>query len=81
MLLTQKAAYLRLREPHERDTEILRGGLFGGIVDIDTVTEIICTRPSTELRAVKLAYRARYNSSVEQDITLKTNGNLKEVRS
>ena len=79
--VTQRAAYLRLREPHERDAEIARGALFGGIVDVDTLTEIICTRPSTELRAVRQAFRALYNSNVEQDITLKTNGNLKEVRS
>ncbi|KAJ8619170.1 hypothetical protein MRB53_015356 [Persea americana] len=74
-----RAAYLRLREPHERDAEIARGALFGGIVDVDTLTEIICTRPSTELRAVRQAFRALYNSNVEQDITLKTNGNLKEL--
>ncbi|XXG61179.1 hypothetical protein AAC387_Pa04g2895 [Persea americana] len=74
-----REVYLRLGEPHEREADIVRGALFSGIVDVDTLTEIICTRPSTELRAVRQAFHALYNSNVEQDITLKTNGHLKEL--
>ncbi|XP_077213214.1 annexin D2-like [Tasmannia lanceolata] len=74
-----RVAYLHMREPHERDAEMLRGALFGSSVDPDILTTIVCTRLPSDLRSVKQAYRARYNSNIEQDLATKTKGNLKEI--
>lgn len=77
--LFARVVYLRVSEPHERDAEIVRGALFGSSLDVDTLTEVICTRPSTELRNVREAYRSRYMSGLDEDVSFKINGSLKEV--
>ncbi|XP_038975873.1 annexin D7-like [Phoenix dactylifera] len=74
-----RVAYLRASEPPERDAEIVRGALFGQSLDPDTLTEIICTRSSLELSSAKQAYQAQYDSNLEQDVSSKTIGSLKEV--
>lgn len=79
MCFTQRVAYLRASEPSERDAEIVRGALFGQSLDPDTLTEIVCTRSSLELSSAKNAYQARYNSNLEQDVSSKAIGSLKEV--
>ncbi|XP_034689599.1 annexin A13-like [Vitis riparia] len=71
--------HLRLSEPQDRDADIVRDALFGGRVNLNAVIEVVCTRSSSELHSVKQAYRFRYNSDVEQDITLKAEGGFKEI--
>ncbi|XP_041011743.1 annexin D2-like isoform X2 [Juglans microcarpa x Juglans regia] len=73
-----RAAYLRMIEPQERDAEITRNSLFGGSVNLNTLIEIACTRPSSELQCIKQTYRSRYNSELEQDVTAKVRGGFKE---
>lgn len=75
----QSLVLLRVSEPQDRDAEIVRDALFGGRLDLNSVIIVACTRSSLELHAIKQAYRIRYNSDVEQDITLKTQGGFKEV--
>lgn len=75
----QRAAYLRMIDPQERDAEIMRNSLFGGSVNLSTLIEIACTRPSSELHCIKQTYRSKYNSDLEQDITNKISGGFKEV--
>ncbi|KAJ6843498.1 annexin D7-like [Iris pallida] len=78
--LFARVVYLRVSEPHERDAEIVRGALFGSSLDLDTLTEVICTRPSAGLRIVREAYRSRYMSDLDEDVSFKINGSsLKEV--
>ncbi|KAG9451586.1 hypothetical protein H6P81_011551 [Aristolochia fimbriata] len=72
-------AYLRICEPHERDAQSLRGGLVGSCVDLNTITEILCTRSTLDLQNVRQAYLTKYNADIGQDVVLKTNGNTKEV--
>ena len=81
MLHVQRAAYLRMIEPRERDAEIVRNSLFGNgsSVNLNTLIEIACSRPSSELQCIKQAYRSRYNSDLEQDVTTKINSGFKEV--
>ncbi|OVA03122.1 Annexin [Macleaya cordata] len=74
-----RAVYLRLSEPNERDAEILRNAVFGPSVNLGTVVEILCSRPSLELHSVKQVYLSRYNSDIEQDLALKINGGFKEI--
>lgn len=74
-----RAAYLCMNEPQERDAEIMRNSLFGGVVNLNTLIEIACTRPSSELQCIKQTYRSRYNSDIEQDVTGKINGGFKEI--
>ncbi|KAF9599794.1 hypothetical protein IFM89_001740 [Coptis chinensis] len=74
-----KAAYLCMREPHERDAEIIRNVLFGDRVDLNTLIEVVCTRSSSELQGTKQAYRSQYNSDIEQDVSLKAHGGFKEI--
>ncbi|KAK1287353.1 hypothetical protein QJS10_CPB19g01451 [Acorus calamus] len=70
--IPQRAAYLLMSEPHERDAEILRQSLCSARVEGNTLIEIICTRTLTDLNLIKQAYRARYNSELEQEITSRT---------
>ncbi|KAE8009160.1 hypothetical protein FH972_005612 [Carpinus fangiana] len=74
-----RAAYLRMAEPQERDAEIMRNSLFGGSLNVNTLVEIACSRPSEELQRIKQAYRSRFNSDLEQDVTAKINGGFKEI--
>ncbi|KAK9134314.1 hypothetical protein Syun_013644 [Stephania yunnanensis] len=74
-----RLAYLRMREPRELDAEIVRDSLFGTRVDLNTLIEVVCTRDSAELQAVKQAYHSRYNLDIEQDVSLKASGNFKEI--
>ncbi|KAG6711125.1 hypothetical protein I3842_05G037600 [Carya illinoinensis] len=74
-----RAAYLRMIEPQERDAEITRNSLFGGSVNLNTLIEIACTRPSSELQCIKQTYRSRYNSELEQAVTTKVSGGFKEI--
>ena len=68
-----------MAEPQERDAEILRNSLFGGSVNVNTLVEIACSRPSEELQRITQVYRSRYNSDLEHDVTAKINGGFKEV--
>ncbi|KAK9110661.1 hypothetical protein Sjap_018721 [Stephania japonica] len=76
-----RLAYLRMREPHELDAEIIRDSLFGTRVDLNTLIEVVCTRNSAELQAVKQAYRSRYNLDIEQDVSLKASDSALVLRS
>ncbi|XP_042515951.1 annexin D2-like isoform X2 [Macadamia integrifolia] len=74
-----RVVYLRMSEPQTRDAEIVRSVLFGGNLDISTLIEIVCARPSLELQSIKQAYRSQYNSDIEQDFSLKIKGDFKEI--
>ncbi|XP_073013688.1 annexin D6-like [Typha latifolia] len=74
-----RVAYLRACEPSNRDAELIRNSLFGKNLDLDVLIEIVCTRSSSELISIKLAYHARYYSDLERDVSSKTNGNIKEI--
>ncbi|XP_010261245.1 PREDICTED: annexin D6-like [Nelumbo nucifera] len=76
---SSRLVYLRMSEPQERDAEIVRFALFGGDVDLSTLTEIVCTRPSKDLHSIKQAYRPRYNSDLEHDVSLKIGGGFREI--
>ncbi|XP_020255451.1 annexin D7-like [Asparagus officinalis] len=84
-LLSQKSnlftrvLYLQLSEPHNRDAEIIRRTFSGRSLDLSILTEIICTRSSSDLRIVKEAYHSRYNADLRQDISYKMSGILKEI--
>uniref|UniRef100_A0A5B7B9R1 Putative Annexin-like protein n=1 Tax=Davidia involucrata TaxID=16924 RepID=A0A5B7B9R1_DAVIN len=74
-----RAAYLRMSESQERDAEMMRNSLYGGSVNLNILIEIACTRSSLELQSIKQAYCSRYNSNIEQDVSLKVNGGFKEI--
>lgn len=66
-------------EPCERDAQLMRSSLFGGSLNLNTLIEVACTRPSSELLLIKHCYQTRYNSDLEKDLTMKINGGFKEV--
>lgn len=72
-------AYLRISDPHERDSASLREALFSSRPNINLIVEILCTRSSLELRSIKQTYRANYNSDLDQDIAQRIQGNKTEV--
>ncbi|KAJ4951017.1 hypothetical protein NE237_027849 [Protea cynaroides] len=74
-----RVVYLWMNEPKARDAEIVRAVLFGGNVDMNTLIEMVCSRPSLELQSVKQAYLSQYNSDIEQDVSLKSKGSFKEI--
>lgn len=75
----QRLASRRAIEPCNRDADLIREALFCHAPDINTITEIICTRPSSQIVSIKQTYEDRYNASLDHDISSKTNGTLKEV--
>ncbi|GMJ12931.1 annexin 2 [Hibiscus trionum] len=74
-----RIAYLRMAEPHERDAQLMRQSLFGGSLNLNTLIEVACTRPSSELLRIKHCYQTRYKSDLEKDLTQKINGGFKEI--
>ncbi|XP_024019893.1 annexin D5 [Morus notabilis] len=66
-------------EPQERDSEIVRNSLFGATINLNTLIEIICTRSSSQQQCIKEAYKSRYKSDIEQDISMRINGGFKEI--
>ena len=66
-------------EPQERDSELIRGSLFGASVDLNMLIEITCSRASSQLQGIKQSYKARYKSDIEQDVSTRVNGGFKEV--
>ncbi|RZC64594.1 hypothetical protein C5167_008286 [Papaver somniferum] len=75
-----RVVYLRLSEPNARDAEMLWNAVFGsGSVNLSTVIEILCSRPSLELYSVKQAYHYVYNTNLEHDLALKISGSFKEI--
>lgn len=75
----QRVVYLRVSEPHDRDAEIIRGALVSRCLDLNILTEIICTHSSSELRIVKEAYQSRYNADLKENVSCKISGILKWV--
>ncbi|KAJ3705662.1 hypothetical protein LUZ61_009367 [Rhynchospora tenuis] len=75
----QRLAYLRAISPCNQDAEFIREALFGRNLNINKITEIICTRLSSQIVSLKQAYQSQYNTSLDRDISHKTNGTLKEV--
>ncbi|KAF3324318.1 annexin D7-like protein [Carex littledalei] len=74
-----RLAYLRAIEPCNRDADLIKEALFAHTPNINMITEIICTRPSSQIVSLKRAYQAQYNTSIDHDVSNKTNGTMKEV--
>ncbi|MBA0854849.1 hypothetical protein Goshw_005884 [Gossypium schwendimanii] len=74
-----RIAYLRMVEPYERDAQLLRHSLFGGSLNLNTLIEVACTRPSSELLQIKHCYQTQYKSDLEKDLTMKISGGFKEI--
>lgn len=79
MHVMQRVAYLRASEPCVRDADIARDALFGRRLNADVLIEVVCTRSSAEVALIKQAYQARYSTSLERDVSSRTNGSLSEV--
>ncbi|KAJ0975092.1 hypothetical protein J5N97_017057 [Dioscorea zingiberensis] len=77
--LLSRVANLKMNDHCIRDAEIINHALFGTNLDSNTLTEIICTRSSSELEAIKQAYCDRYNSHIEKHVSDKSNGSFREV--
>ncbi|KAL5994672.1 hypothetical protein ACLOJK_024725 [Asimina triloba] len=64
----KNAVYLWILDPADRDAVLARTALKKVIPDIRVIIEIACVKTPLELLAVKRAYHARYNRSLEEDL-------------
>lgn len=69
------------RRRSERDATYLFKALKGPVINHDTVIEILCTRPNSEIIKIKEEYAMKYakEDSLEKRITNKTDGKLRDI--
>eukprot|EP01018_Ginkgo_biloba_P038548 Gb_41179 [translate_table: standard] len=75
----QKAVVLLMQEPADRDAMIARDALEKWCTDDRALTEVICTRSSTEIVQIREAYLNRYQRYLEEDVACKTQGPFQKL--
>ena len=66
-------------DPFVYDAKSLHNAMAGLGTDVDTVIEILCTRPNWYLKNIKKAYESLYNSELIKDIKSEFSGNLEKL--
>ncbi|XP_043695977.1 annexin D5 [Telopea speciosissima] len=74
----KKAVSLWMHHPAGRDAVILRQS-FTGNIDLDAVTEIICSRTPSMIQQFKQAYHAMFGGYLEHDIENHASGDHKKM--
>ncbi|KAJ4973952.1 hypothetical protein NE237_007126 [Protea cynaroides] len=75
----KKAVSLWMHDPVGRDATILRQSFMGDSIDLDAVTEIICSRTPSMIQQFKQAYYAMFGMYLEHDIENFTQGDHKKI--
>ncbi|KAJ7294720.1 hypothetical protein O6H91_16G068300 [Diphasiastrum complanatum] len=75
----EKAVLLWMMEPAERDAIILRDAMKGVGTKDKALIEIICTRAPSQIHAIRHAYQAKYQRSLDRDIESDTSGYYKKL--
>ncbi|XP_022089502.1 annexin A13-like [Acanthaster planci] len=61
------------------DAKTLREAMRGPGTDEKTIIEIMCTRMNEEIEAIKIAYSARYDRNLGEDLYHETSGDFKNL--
>ncbi|KAI3901041.1 hypothetical protein MKW92_047200 [Papaver armeniacum] len=76
---TKNAVLLWLYDPAGRDASIVKQTFLGNIVDLQCLTEVICSRTPSQIQTFKHIYYSRYYVQLEQDIERYTTGDHKKL--
>ncbi|OMO72530.1 Annexin [Corchorus olitorius] len=75
----KKAVVLWMQEPGVREAYIIKNALKGAVKDQKAVTEIICSRTSSQIGQLKRHYFTNVGSSLEEDIESEVSGDYKKL--
>ncbi|KAM0045084.1 putative annexin [Helianthus debilis subsp. tardiflorus] len=75
----ETAVLLWLPDPAQRDANILRDSLSPGFIDLEAVTEVICSRTSLQLQTLKQIYHSTCGTYLEHDIELQASGDHQKI--
>ncbi|KAL8238135.1 hypothetical protein R6Q59_019216 [Mikania micrantha] len=64
----ETAVLLWMHDPAGRDATILRDALTTGFINLEAVSEIICSRTSSQLQMLKQIYHSNFGTYLEHDI-------------
>ncbi|KAJ0806601.1 putative annexin [Helianthus annuus] len=68
-----------MHDPAARDAHILKKGLTKSFIDLEGVTEVICSRTSSQLQAVTQIYHSTFGTHLENDIKLQIFGDNQKI--
>lgn len=66
-------------DPAERDATLINEALKKATPDYKVIIEIVCTRNSEELLALKRSYHSLYKHCLEEDVASLTIGDIRKV--
>ncbi|KAI3688267.1 hypothetical protein L1987_81978 [Smallanthus sonchifolius] len=75
----ETAVLLWMHDPAGRDSAILSEALSPGFINLEAVTEIICSRTSLQLQTLKQLYHSTYGTYLEHDIDLQASGDHQKL--
>ncbi|KAF5773608.1 putative annexin [Helianthus annuus] len=75
----ETAVLLWMHDPAKRDATILRGALYTGVINLGAVTEVICSRTSSQLQTLKQIYHATFGTYLENDIEIQATGDHQKI--
>ncbi|KAI3791279.1 hypothetical protein L2E82_05002 [Cichorium intybus] len=75
----EDAVTLWMHDPAGRDATILKKALTKNLIDLEAVTEVICSRTSSQLQYLKQIYHSTFGTYLENDIELQATGHHQKI--
>ncbi|XP_076913711.1 annexin D5-like [Bidens hawaiensis] len=75
----ETAVLLWMHDPAGRDAIILKQGLTTDFINLEAVTEIICSRMSSQLKTLTQIYHSTFGTHLEHDIKYQTSGDHEKI--
>ncbi|KAI3823181.1 hypothetical protein L1987_04613 [Smallanthus sonchifolius] len=75
----ETAVLLWMHDPAGRDAVILRQALTGDFINLEAVTEIICSRTSSQLQLLTQIYHSTFGTHLEHDIKYQASGDHQKI--
>ncbi|KAK1429063.1 hypothetical protein QVD17_11262 [Tagetes erecta] len=75
----ETAVLLWMHDPATRDATVLREALTTGVINLEAVTEVVCSRTSAQLQTLRQIYHSSFGTYLENDIELQATGDHKKI--
>ncbi|XP_076894339.1 annexin D5-like [Bidens hawaiensis] len=75
----ETAVLLWMHDIAEKDATILREALYTGFINLGAVTEVICSRTSSQLQILKQVYHSTFGTYLEYDLELQALGDHQKI--
>ncbi|XAR59007.1 hypothetical protein NMG60_11014619 [Bertholletia excelsa] len=75
----ETAVLLWMHDPASRDAIILKQSLTGDFVNLESATDVICSRTPSQIQTVKQIYHSMFGMYVEHDIERQASGDHKKL--